>query len=257
MPNGTDTDDQTRQIIAPQPASIAPSAAPLMVAPGRTPIASPSGITLPSPAQAQAGEAMRRTQFAVADMPLAQATAAVESAIRFQAQRGYQNDIQGGMAPAEAMAKWGPSLFGSTAGSAAAVSRAAIAARPQSRVLRGPGGQLFRVGQTGQGEAITPPAGTKPVAPASAVKQILSNQAAIRRLEGVTPENVADVPFTPEGDVLRSRNAELHRQIAPPPPAAAPASPATTSGRTVTRKTKDGRRAVFDAATRQFLRYAD
>jgi hypothetical protein len=45
------------------------------------------------------------------NIPMAAAAAAIDSQLRFQAQRGYQKDLEAGMEATEAMAKWGPALF--------------------------------------------------------------------------------------------------------------------------------------------------
>ena len=45
------------------------------------------------------------------NIPMASAAAAIDAQMRFQAQRGYQKDLEAGMEATEAMAKWGPALF--------------------------------------------------------------------------------------------------------------------------------------------------
>jgi hypothetical protein len=99
-------------------------------------------------------------------------------------------------------------------------------------------------------------------------------QAALDAAKSAMPSN----PFSrglnwikgdPAGQALASASNAVANLNAPapgqpaapsaPPASTPPASPSTGSGATneVIRKTKDGRRAVFDAATKKFIRYAD
>ncbi len=264
MANGTDTQDEEqgqdfRAPLAP-PVAATPSAAPRV-----TP---PPFVRAPGYDPAATGMEQYQRGMMMAGVPIANAERAVKAAQLFQAQRGYQRDIAGGMSAVEAGAKWGPSLFGATAGSASALARMATAQQPSRKIVRGPGGQLFE--DTGTG-ALTPLTGAPVPNPETAVKKNLANQGAIKRLEGVTPENVFTAPFTPEGDVLRQANFDRLKAMRPPsvpppagpPPQSAPTAAAPTVAaapravpQTVIRMTKDGRRAVFDASTKQFLQYA-
>lgn len=68
----------------------------------------------PLPAPVRAPILPPQPQPAPAPDPNEQAQRAVAAALKLQAQRGYQRDISAGTAPAEALAKWAPSLFGSS-----------------------------------------------------------------------------------------------------------------------------------------------
>ncbi len=236
MANGTDTLDEEQGQDFRLPDAAAPVVAPTAM-PQPRPMVVPSGPPSSINPQWSGAERLANVQAMGNAETMAQAERAVKAAQLFQAQRGYQRDVAGGMSAVQAGAKWGPSLFGATPAGASATARMAAAAQPQSKVFRGPGGQLFRVGGTGQAEAISPPIGPKVVPPVTAVKQIPGNEAAIRKLENVAPQmpgattlpdDVFNAPFTPEGDVLRQRNAEIRQQVRPPvtPPRAGPASQA-------------------------------
>ena len=66
-------------------------------------------------------------------LPIDEAEQAVHAAMRFQGTRGYQRDLQNGVAPADAMAKWAPMLFPepkqATMAGGAAIARAAQMSR--------------------------------------------------------------------------------------------------------------------------------
>jgi hypothetical protein len=134
MANATTIDEDQQQDLgqdyrAPMPTA-APAASPL-----QTPIVPPPAAAYRSPFlspdEAERQTAMRRLQYSVADLPLAEAEKAVDAALKFQAQRGYQKDLASGMSAADALTKWGPTLFGSHVGTAQALSR--VAARPAPR----------------------------------------------------------------------------------------------------------------------------
>lgn len=75
-------------------------------APMRQPIVPPTGnpgVTMPD-----MGAGIRA---AFAHLPVDQAVKAIETAMQYQGQRGYQQDTQNGMTSAQALAKWGPMLF--------------------------------------------------------------------------------------------------------------------------------------------------
>jgi len=192
-------------------------------------------------------------------VPIEQATAAVESAIRFQAQRGYQNDIQIGMAPAEAMAKWVPTLFfgakNANLGQAASFIRATRPAVPRPMNV---GGSLFTP-QPGGSVIPTPGFTPKPQAAKVSTLDAQTHASILKEIQGIEKDLDAE-PGGKDADENRSKLQykrgqlqEIERRYSPavPPPVR------STNGATVTRKTKDGRRAVFDASTRQFIRYAD
>ena len=86
-------------------------------------------------------------------LPIEEAQKAVEAATKFQAQRGYQKDLQGGMSPTDAMAKWGPVLF---SGSKSNAGMGAMM-RSSQPVLRNVGGGLYRVPSSGPAQLVVPP----------------------------------------------------------------------------------------------------
>jgi len=105
----TDIDQGTQLAPAPPPA-VPPL---IMRGPqGQAPAPSGPPLQLLTPEQASQREMWRRLQYATADQPIAQTEQAVAAALRFQAQRQYQQDLAAGTAPAEALAKVAPLLFG-------------------------------------------------------------------------------------------------------------------------------------------------
>lgn len=62
-------------------------------------------------------------QAAFSQLPVDEASKAVEAAIRFQGLRGYQRDLANGLNAAQAFAKWGPSLFHQATGIPEAIDR--------------------------------------------------------------------------------------------------------------------------------------
>jgi hypothetical protein len=141
MANDTLTADELGQdyrppdVVAPQ--GVAPVAQSVVAPPGVAPI-SPPAYKSPflSPDEAANRAQMRRVNYAIQDIPLDQAEKAVTAALKFQAQRGYQRDLAGGMQAVDAFTKWGPTMFGGTATSAAAIGRAA-APTPQRPIIVG------------------------------------------------------------------------------------------------------------------------
>ena len=162
----TDIDQGTQLAPAPPPA-VPPL---IMRGPqGQAPAPSGPPLQLLTPEQASQREMWRRLQYATADQPIAQTEAAVAAALRFQAQRQYQQDLAAGTAPAEALAKVAPLLFGGpkqgNLGQAASFIRATQ--RPQPK-FTDVGGVLYRHNPDGSVTAVTgakvpPPAKLDPV----------------------------------------------------------------------------------------------
>jgi hypothetical protein len=111
---------------------------------------------------------MYRTAFS--NLPVDQAGKAIEAAVRYQGQRGYQLDIQGGMPADKAMAKWGPLLFHSAPGAMSTAMRGLTASPQQTGPIQAqpildqtgkpiPGRYGFRSGNAVH--MIAPPAGTE------------------------------------------------------------------------------------------------
>jgi hypothetical protein len=105
--------------------------------------------TLPGLSPQQQAENDVREQ--VAGQPIEQQQQAVQAAVKFQAQRGYQQDLAGGMSASQAMAKWGPMLF--APGSPGAMQSARMQ-QPQYRNVPGVG--LVQIGPGGQPKVVMP-----------------------------------------------------------------------------------------------------
>ena len=110
--------------------------------------------TLPGLSPQQQAENDVREQ--VAGQPIEQQQQAVQSAVKFQAQRGYQQDLAGGMSASQAMAKWGPMLF--APGSPGAMS----AMKMQQPQIRNIGGKLVRIMSNGTAKPINVPGQVSP-----------------------------------------------------------------------------------------------
>lgn len=129
--------------VAPSPSApaIMPPAATQPV-PAPMPILPPTGGVLPPRPISSAEEAQRRIDLVNMSgraRDLAGVQTAVDSAMHFQAIRGYQDDIAAGKSPAEALAKWAPLMYlgpkSSSLGQAGAFirgARAPAAPRPQN-----------------------------------------------------------------------------------------------------------------------------
>jgi hypothetical protein len=83
--------------------------------------------------------------------PAEQQEAAIQAAVKFQGQSGYNRDISGGMPAAQALAKWGPMLF--APGSPGAMSAMKMQ-QPQYRNVPGVG--LVQIGPGGQPKVVMP-----------------------------------------------------------------------------------------------------
>lgn len=109
-------------------------AAPAMPGPAPMPVAAPGATAVTAPGgflsreEADQRAVMRRLQYGIADLPLAEAEQAVSTALKFQAVRGYQKDLQEGKSASEALARWAPIMFtqpkAATLGQAASLIRA-------------------------------------------------------------------------------------------------------------------------------------
>ena len=209
---------------APGAQSAAPPRAPIL-APGVP--RSSSGAPLPPPPpniqwmgaqpKAQSGDIYSQ----VRDLPLDQAEAAVSSALKFQAIRGYQRDLQEGKSPAEALTKWAPIMFtapkAGNLGQAAALARQAQATKP---MIRDVAGQLIRVNPDGTTTPLTPP---KRIPPSQFdLQEHKSYLDEMRKLE----KEIDDDPSGPEADQKRQKLQYLQKQaetvrtrsaVTPPP----------------------------------------
>lgn len=160
MPNGYDETEDLGQDYR-EPSVVAP----VVAAPPRAAVAAPGGTAIApppaaspflSPSQAAQQETMRRLQYQVRDLPLAEAEQAVSTALKFQAIRGYQKDLQAGVTAPEALARWAPIMFSQpkagTLGQAASLVRAGT---PQEKYMD-IGGVGYRM-KGGTATPLTPP----------------------------------------------------------------------------------------------------
>jgi hypothetical protein len=222
----------------------------------RPPMAAPGGVPVFSPEQQQSRAFWRQMQAQTQDMPLDQAEQAVTAALKFQAMRGYQKDLEDGKSAGESLAKWAPMLFPkSSMGNAAQMIRAS---QPRPPALRTAGGRIFQV-DGGQATPLTPAPTREPKADQFALAAFRQKLTEIKRLEDDL--DIAEQKDKPE---LQNRIARAKREAEgirtgdsgqadsdlPPKPKAG------KGGNEVVRMTKDGRKAVFDSDTRKFLRYA-
>ena len=98
------------QVVAPP--MDAPAAA-RVAAPGATPITPPvaSPMAPLTPQDAQNRAFWRKLQYDTQDAPIEEAEQAVTAALKFQAIRGYQQDLANGVPSHEALSKWAPMMF--------------------------------------------------------------------------------------------------------------------------------------------------
>lgn len=197
-----------------------------------------------------------RLRQRTANLPLAQTEAAVSAAMRFQGIRQYQRDLQSGMAQNEALARAAPLIFNaprqSSLGQAAQFMRASRA--PAARV-RDVGGVLYRENPQGGWEPITQ---AKPATPKvnpfdnEEYRSILTEMRQINKdLGDEQPTSKRAQDLVARKRMLAGSLQEIRRR------GQSPTTTTGTSGRNeVIRYTRNGRKAVFDAQTRKFLRYA-
>lgn len=225
------------------PTSIEPVDVTPIAAPGRVPVAAPRSPFL-TPEEAEQRTVMRRLQYGVADLPLAEAEQAVTTALKFQAIRGYQQDLAKGVSAVDALTKWAPIMFSqpkaATMGQAASLVRAM---RPEDKYMD-IGGVGYQM-KGGRAYRITPPKTVpeKPiplVLPADPENPLAGGhvtiplakddplvQKALKRAREGTPE----APPEETGIVSRIKTAIFGKPSAPTaaptaPPVVAPAAPA-------------------------------
>lgn len=246
-------DDRGSQIMTAPPQPAAPAPAPRPSLP-MSPAAAPG--TVFSPDQQQSRAFWDRMRTTMADVPLDQAESAINAALKFQAIRGYQKDLESGKSAAEALTKWAPLMFTapkSTLGQAAQMIKAT---RPPAPMIKGAGGQLYQVDQSGNARPITPPPTKQPRNDPFALADYHNILGQIKELQkdlDVTPAK--DKPAVQAQIKALEDKAASIRSGAGTAPAPAPA-PAPRGKNEVVRVTKDGRKAIFDSETKKFLRYA-
>lgn len=261
-----------------QPAATQPLSPPIAAPPPpqniimRGPVTAPNTTPIQLPTQQQAANdfQMRRLSYQTADLPIDQAEAAYHAALRYQGQRQYQQDLQSGMTASEALAKSAPLMFSNpkaNVGEAAALLRAIA---PKATPIVTPY-QQFEITQRKAEEARrVKEAADKEAREGRKLSEVQKAElgADVTELRGMekqigsTDEHGFGIlhPFggnKSEMEALRKRAADLRKQIEQrygggtstgtmEPPAV----------KEVSRTTKDGRTAIFDADTKKFLRYA-
>ena len=197
--------------------------------------------------------------------PLTQAIAAIESQRRYQAQRGYQADIKAGMSATDAMTKWGPLLFAGPKGAGAMPKQAGPLPGTSPQTFTDPQGNTFYL--QGNKWVHVPRQGVA----APQMETITERQPQVAGKPGVpaVPPGTgflgtglfasAGSPEVPAVPASPARTITRRVPVAAPPPVAPNTATATNAPARppVIRITKDGKRAKFDPATKQFLGYAD
>ena len=236
---------------------IARAAAPSPIAPGG------AGTAVYSPEQQASAAFWRKMNYELQGQPLAEAEQALSAALKFQAIRGYQKDLENGKSPGEALSRWAPMMFtapkSSNLGNAASMVRATRAPAPMVRTA---GGQIFQIPPGGGAATALTPAPVRP--PRTDPFALAEFELKLKQIEKLQ----ADLDVEPAGkgrqDILKRIDVAQREAAAlrPSPAATAPTiqtplavTPAGARNEVV-RLTKSGRKAVFDSATKQFLRYA-
>lgn len=204
-------------LLTPPPAAAA--APPMVAAPGSAPVVAPPVAARPyspapgyNPTQVGQDVAITRMLKQMGNAPIAEAEAAVATALKFQATRGYQKDLQNGVSPAEALTKWAPLMFtapkASTLGQAANLVRAGRAGADKVMDIGGQG-YLYDPG-TRTMKALTPPKITAPPANRFDLQEHASLLGELRRTE-VALDNEVDQE-SPAAKALREKLQWLRGQ---------------------------------------------
>lgn len=223
---------QGAQPVQPPPA-IAPPAPRMVAPPGVSPVAAPAAAPL-APGQAADNTMWRRLQYAVANQPIDKAEQAVATALKFQAVRGYQRDLQDGKSPTEALTRWAPLMFTqpktANLGQAASLVRAArppLPARPVNA-----GGVLYRTNPDGSVTPLTQPRVTAPKAnpfDLQAHRQIMADMSATQKLLDADPQGEGADDLRAKLQYLSQQAQEIRNKVAAPPAAPNAAAPAVAA----------------------------
>jgi len=210
MPELLDSDvDQAQPVDETPPLPVRPPVLPPAVprsASGAPLVTPPTSVQWTNAAQPQV-PGTGNLQQQLSNMPIDQAAAAYSAALKFQAVRGYQDDLKSGKAPAEALAKWAPMMF--TAPKEGTLAGAASMMRASQPMVRNAGGQLFRIGPTGTANPISP---GRP-APVTRPSQfdLQEHKSYIDRMRAIEKE-LDDDPNDPEADQKRQQLRYLQTQ---------------------------------------------
>ncbi len=214
--------------------------------------------------------------------PIAQAKAATMAAQKFIAFRGYQSDLKEGMAAADAFAKWGPMLVQDT--SFGTSLKAMTQLKPYTynqttRAYESPGQKpVFNPHaapavapvwvpanpQTGEpahylegGKAQFPPAIQAPKIDPFTLNDYKEAATEFKKAADIygNPSEATDTRKEAIGRMARAQEKLAMIKKAGTMSAQAPAPMAAP--KEIVRLTKDGKQAVFDAATKKFIRYAE
>lgn len=210
-----------------------------------------------------------RLRQRTANLPLAQTEAAVSAALRFQGMRQYQRDLDKGVSATEAFARAAPLIFSapkqSSLGQAANFVRATTPKVAAPRV-RDVGGVLYGESRDGSWTPLTQPKAVAPKVSPFDNEEYRSVLQEIRNVNQQIDNLGPGVQSGPDADALRDKLQFLQnslRQIRQRAAQGGPAAAMSTRGAApprpseVVRYTKEGRRAVFDSNSRQFIRYAE
>lgn len=247
------------------PAALPQTVSPSVATPGRAPIAAPANLPAAIP-----DYRYRQLLQQVSDLPTQQAEAAVAAALRFQGMRGYNNDLAQGKSTREALERWAPLMFGYQRGSTlSGASQFLRATAPPRPTYRDVSGVLMKVDPvSGQVTQLTR---NKIVPPKFNPFDLQEHQSLLKQISELQGK-IDEDPYGPNADDLRGKLMYLRSKVQDirarqpttaqtplNPPVSAPpvAPPVVARQKTVIRRTKSGRRAVFDEQTHRFLRYAD
>lgn len=213
MPDPTDTEEQDteeqdQETMPVQGPSVVtpPVMAPQGAAP--VPVMPPTGPRVTAPGGL--GPMLQQMRIQTKDMPTEQANQAVAAALKFQGMRGYQNDLQAGKSPSEALAKWAPIILSGPKETTMSGMASMIKATSQEPTFRNASGVLYRIGPDGKAIAITPP---RPV-PTSVNRFDLQTHAnLLKQIEELQKDLDAE-PQGPEADAKRDKLGYLRTEAA-------------------------------------------
>jgi len=247
-------------------------------------------VTVTNPPTSNA-DIMAQIQASINEQRFKTAQDAYDASVKFQSWRAYQRAREAGVPEAEALRTWGPGIFGKSIAAWPKAVQAATPVPPPS-ITNINGIDILSSGA--RGERATPiPQSARPVSPLDTEGTLLKHpttgaEIGVRFATGPRSGQILGKPATTElqkaeSSVYRTQMNEAAKEItaetlAKKPntntiakavqimntasnallrlsPQAAPAPSSTTNE--VIRVTKDGKRAVFDANTKAFIRYAD